>query len=168
MWKNRGAEARHHPPERQAWRPGADGWRAYRRTPLWRRLPSLLYRGFPNPRTVRPPATPHLAPRAPNSAAPADLEIGDTAGLETCATAGQCADAPVPGRSRVERSGTLAVFALPVRADAAATGDDRTPRQRRAPQTALNSPQMWTVMPSSAKAAALMRQARWAAFTLGA
>jgi hypothetical protein len=39
----------------------------------WRRLPSLLCRGFPNPL---------LAQRL----VPADLEVGDTAGLETCAT----------------------------------------------------------------------------------
>ena len=40
---------------------------------LYRKLLSLLYRGFPNLRAVRDRAA-------------ADLEIGDTAGLETCAT----------------------------------------------------------------------------------
>jgi hypothetical protein len=40
----------------------------------WRRLPSLLYRGFLNPLTPR--RIGHFA----------DLEVGDTAGLEACAT----------------------------------------------------------------------------------
>src|SRR6266545_1899117 len=42
------------------------------RPPLWLRLcRAALYRGFPNLQTAR-------------GRAPADLEIGDTAGLETC------------------------------------------------------------------------------------
>ena len=45
-----------------------------------------LYRGFPNPLAVRPPATPQPVARTRNPTATADLEIGDTAGLETCAT----------------------------------------------------------------------------------
>ena len=51
------------------------------RQPAWlyRRLPSLLYRRFPNLRAVERPDA------HPDSTA-ADLEIGDTAGLETCAT----------------------------------------------------------------------------------
>jgi hypothetical protein len=40
---------------------------------LYRRLLSLLYRRFPNLQVV-------------HSCATADLEIGDTAGLETCGT----------------------------------------------------------------------------------
>ena len=53
---------------------------------VYRGLPSLLYRGFPNPQTALPLGTPVLAARARNLAATADLEIGDTAGLETCTT----------------------------------------------------------------------------------
>jgi len=58
---------------------GADGIKIGTKA-VWRRLPSLLYREFPNPlrarefRDVR------------KFQCPADLEIGDTAGLETRAT----------------------------------------------------------------------------------
>ena len=57
-----------------------------RTAPAERGLQSLQYRGFPNPRAVRPPARLRLVGSARNLAAPADLEIGATAGLETCAT----------------------------------------------------------------------------------
>ena len=46
---------------------------------------SAVSRG-PNPQTARHPATPRFAAHSRNSTAPADLEIGDTAGLETGAT----------------------------------------------------------------------------------
>ncbi len=42
-------------------------------TAPWRRLPSLLYRGFPNL-------------RAASVRTPTELEVGDTADLEICAT----------------------------------------------------------------------------------
>src|SRR5277367_279926 len=52
----------------------------YRFASLWyRRLPSLLYRGFPNPQTSR-------KPDAPPASKPADSEVGDTAGWETGGT----------------------------------------------------------------------------------
>ena len=53
---------------RQVWKPALRDQCADAR-PKYRRLPSLLYRGFPNPRAVLPPATLRLAARARNSAA---------------------------------------------------------------------------------------------------
>ncbi len=46
---------------------------------MWRRLPSLLYRRFPNLQDLKARSTWTFP-------TPADLEVGDTAGLETCAT----------------------------------------------------------------------------------
>jgi len=53
--------------------------RGERPSKAYRRLPSLLCRGFPNPQAYHD-LTHTLRPRS------ADLEIGDTAGLETCGT----------------------------------------------------------------------------------
>jgi hypothetical protein len=48
----------------------------------WRRLPSLLPRGFPNRSRYAQLARPAYEPSA-------DWEIGDTAGWETCGTSAQ-------------------------------------------------------------------------------
>jgi hypothetical protein len=62
---------------------------------LYRRLPNLLYRGFPNPQAVANP----MRLKFPR---PADLEIGDTADLEVCGTGSAVYATQVPAPTDYE------------------------------------------------------------------
>ena len=66
----------------------------------YRRLPSLLCRGVPNPLAV-------AAPTRSSFRRSADLEIGDTAGLETCGTVVYPTHLAVYGQKNSTRCGRL-------------------------------------------------------------